>query len=71
MREADSALVEVDDPRLERGAKACLTVDSRRCFRDGDRGMCMRRRGEQEVTALRRQRAQASVDEVVQGLGDG
>ena len=41
MREADPALVEVDDPRLERGAKACLTIDSGRCFRDSDRGMCM------------------------------
>ena len=70
MREADSALVEVDDVRLERGAKACLTVDSRRCFRDVDRGMCMRRCGEQELAALRRQCEQASVDEVVQRLGD-
>ena len=70
MREADSALVEVDDVRRERGAKACLSVDSRRCFRDVDRGMCMRRCREQELTALRRQCEQPSVDEVVQRLGD-
>ena len=44
MREADPALVELDDPRLERGAKACLSIDSGRCFRDSDRGMCIRGR---------------------------
>ena len=69
MREPNSALVELDDVRLERGAKACLTVDSRRCFRDVDRGVCMRRCREQELAALRRQCEQPSVDEVVQRLG--
>ena len=41
MRKADPALVELDDPRFERGAKARLTIDPGRCFRDSDRGMCM------------------------------
>ncbi len=70
MREADAALVEVDDARRERGAKACLTIDPRRRFRDRDRGMCVRCCREQEVTALWRQRLQSSVDEVVQRFGD-
>ena len=71
MREPEAIPIELDDSRFERGAKACLTIDSRRRLRDGHRGMRMRGRGEQEVTACLGQCQQPFVDEVVERLGDG
>ena len=70
VREPDAVLFEFHDPRFERRAEACLTIDFRGGFRDGDRWMCMRCCREQKVTALLRQSRQPPMDETVQRLGN-
>ena len=69
VREADPTALGLDDASLESRGETHVALDTGRGLRDRDRRVGMRRSGYQEVPALGRQCKEATVDEVVEGVG--
>ena len=69
MCEADSLAVDLDDVRLERWLETVRAYDTGSSLGDRDRRVRVRGCRQQEVTALVAQSRNATVDEIVQRLG--
>ena len=67
--EADPVAVDLDDAGLDRRNETRLAIDPGGRLDDRRRRMSMRRRSEQEVTALGRERLESCLNELVERLG--